>query len=134
MMASGELDGQVALVTGATRGIGRAIALALAQRRRARDRHRHDRRGRGGDRRAICARPARAARACALDVRDAAAIDAVADGHRGASRRRSAILVNNAGITRDNLLRAHEGRGLGRDHGDQPEAGVPALRRRCCAA
>ena len=38
-MMSRELEGQVALVTGATRGIGRAIALALGQERRLRRRY-----------------------------------------------------------------------------------------------
>ena len=44
------------------------------------------------------------------------------------------ILVNNAGITRDNLLLRMKDEEWDDDHGDQPEAGVPALARRCCAA
>lgn len=97
-----ELDGDVALVTGATRGIGRAIALEL---------------GRAGARVVGTATTDDgAARIGAglreagidgegvrLDVTDAAAIDAVVrdvDTRHGAI----SILVNNAGITRDGLL------------------------------
>jgi len=101
-MPNGELEGQVALVTGATRGIGRAIALAL------------------GEKGAIVVGTAttdegaaaiaaylRAAHAAGdglrLDVRDQAAIDAAL---RDIESRHGpvGILVNNAGITRDNLL------------------------------
>jgi 3-oxoacyl-[acyl-carrier protein] reductase len=101
-VASGELRGQVALVTGATRGIGRAIALALA--------------GAGADvvgtattdeGAAVITAYLREARGkgvgVRLDVRDAAAVEAALceiDARHGPV----GILVNNAGITRDNLL------------------------------
>src|SRR5678816_1869302 len=97
---SRELQGQVALVTGATRGIGRAIALALA--------------GAGADVVGTATTDEGAAAITAylheanvrgegvrLDVRDADALSRVlADVE--ARRGPVSILVNNAGITRDN--------------------------------
>jgi len=101
-MIARELTGQVALVTGATRGIGRAIATALA--------------GAGArvigtattdEGAASITSELRGTDANAegvrLDVRDAAAIDTLVkqiETRHGAV----GILVNNAGITRDNLL------------------------------
>ncbi len=97
-----ELLNQVAVVTGAGRGIGRAIALELA--------------GAGADV-ACVSRTAenaekvaaevrargRRAWAHALDVADAAAVNAAAEAILAAAGRVD-ILVNNAGITRDGLL------------------------------
>jgi len=98
--ASGELDGRVALVTGGSRGIGRAICRALAQ---------------GGARVAVVATDEGRAQAAAADL--------PGDGHRGygcdvadpgrvkgtveeveAGLGAVDVLVNNAGITRDNIL------------------------------
>ena len=96
-----DLTSRVALVTGASRGIGRATALALA------------RRGavvivaaRGENARPVAEEITAAggsAHALTLDVTDSASVDAglagVLEGHG-----RLDILVSNAGITRDQLL------------------------------
>jgi 3-oxoacyl-[acyl-carrier protein] reductase len=96
-----KLAGKVALVTGASRGIGRAIASRLAEQgatviAAAR-----------GDHARACADELRAAGhhvdALTLDVTDTAAVEA-APGDIARQYGRLDILVSNAGITRDQLL------------------------------
>lgn len=97
------LDGKTALVTGASRGIGRAIALALAREGGAVAVNFRER-GDAADE-VVAAIEQGGGRAIAVqaDVRDAAAVKALMKAVN-AQLGGVGILVNNAGVVRDNYL------------------------------
>ena len=101
-LLSADLSGQVAIVTGASQGLGKAIAIEL---------------GRNGAKVACLARNAEklaetvsaitaaggTAEAFACDVKDRASVDGVIEAVT-TNWERLDIMVNNAGVTRDTLL------------------------------
>ncbi len=95
------LHGRVALVTGASRGIGRAILIELARQGATVVGTATSVAGEQSISSAIAEAGATGRGAC-LDVRDAAACEQLLDAIQGEFGS-VAILVNNAGITRDNL-------------------------------
>jgi len=101
-MTEGALEGRVSLVTGASRGIGRAIARRLAAQQAtvylgARDA------ARLAEVVGEIAAAGGKATAVSLDVSDRASVQAAVEGIVKAQGRLD-HLVNNAGVTRDNLL------------------------------
>ena len=96
------LNGQVAIVTGASRGIGEAVALALARAGAVVVGTSTSDKGAEHVSRSIAEAGGKGA-GRVLDVRDAAACAAFAD-KVATEFGPVAILVNNAGVTRDNLL------------------------------
>ena len=102
-MSARELEGKVSLVTGASRGIGRAIAVELARRgarvfAAARDRDRLEATA------SACREAGGEAETVTLDLADAASVKAGIEAALKASGGRLDHLVNNAGVTGDGLL------------------------------
>lgn len=98
----GMFEGKVALVTGASRGIGRAIAMALAARGATAIVTARSAEAAGRTADDIVAKGGRA-RPLVLDIADDRSVDAaMADLLK--EHATIPLLVNNAGITRDNLL------------------------------
>lgn len=96
-------EGQVALVTGGSRGIGRAICLALAA-RGVRVYVNYAARSDAAEETAkLCRELGAQAAAVGFDVGNSAAVDAAVDGIKTSAGRLD-ILVNNAGVAKDGLL------------------------------
>ena len=97
------LEGKVAVITGASRGIGRAIAEVLAQRGAdvvCGDKLEEQAHATAA---AIAAATGRRTSGCRVDVADSQSAQEFMD-YAVANFGRVDILVNNAGITRDNLI------------------------------
>ena len=128
MSSSASLDGQIALVTGASRGIGRAVALALA--------------GEGAEVVVNYASSPDAAEAVVAEIQanggsayalqaDVADEPSVEDMIKTVLTRsgRIDVLVNNAGITRDGLVDEDENRGLAGGDQSQSHRSLPLHKR-----
>ena len=98
-MSEIKIEGQTALVTGASRGIGAAIAAELGRRGYQVVGTATTDEGAARITQALGAFPG--SRGVRLDVNDAPAVDALIDGLAKAGGIQ--VLVNNAGITRDTL-------------------------------
>ena len=97
------LDGKTALVTGASRGIGRAVALRLAE-EGARVAINYAGNVKAAEEvKAAIEAAGGTAMLCRADIADSAAVEAMVDSVVKAFGAID-ILVNNAGITRDTLL------------------------------